>query len=86
MATTVAEVQAAIADLDTTTSTALADIAADLTALNAEVAALQQQIGSGQAPPDLSSLVTAIAAIKSKVLAADPGPQPAPAPAPTPST
>lgn len=76
MSKTQADVQAALDDLSTTTSTALTDIATEVTNLQAQITALQ-----GQTSPDLSPLLDSIAAIKSKITAADPG---APAAAPTP--
>lgn len=69
MSKTLSDVKDAIADLDTTTSTALADIASD-------ISALQAQISAGSTPPDVQPLLDALAAIKAKVVAADPGPQP----------
>lgn len=75
MSKTQADVQAALDDLSATTSTAFSDIAALVSNLEAQIAALQ-----GQASPDLSSLTDTIAAIKAKVVAADPG-APAAAPA-----
>jgi hypothetical protein len=74
MSKTVADVQAGLDDLASATSTALADIKTEVTALQAQVTALQ-----GVASPDFTQVLASIASIKAKVVAADPGAPPAPA-------
>lgn len=68
MSKTQADVQAALDDLSTSTTTAFADIAAEVDGLNAKITALQ-----GQVNPDLTSLFDSVAAIKAIVVKGDPG-------------
>jgi prefoldin subunit 5 len=74
MSKTVADVQAGLDDLASATSTALADIKTEVTALQAQITALQ-----GVASPDFTQVLASIASIKAKVVAADPGVPQAPA-------
>lgn len=74
MSKTQADVQAALDDLSTATSQALGDIATEVTNLQNQITALQ-----GATNPDFSPLLTSIATIKAKIVAADPGTPAAPA-------
>lgn len=68
MSATQADVQAALTDLSNTLSTALSDISTEVNGLEAQITALQ-----GATSPDLSPLLTSIAAIRANIVAADPG-------------
>jgi len=74
------DLNAALAQATTDTATLLADISAQVTALKAQLAALQ-----GQTAPDLTAAIAAVNALDATVKGADPGAQPAPTPAPTPT-
>lgn len=62
MTTTVAEVQAAIAQTATDVTTLLTDVAAQVSSLQAQITALQ-----GAAAPDLSGLLSAAQALDATV-------------------